>query len=98
MRLNVHSHKVFFYWFSSSNVKINFCPGYDLQTVYPSEADAYTENVLDDPNSDELNWASSRTFHELHSQSLVRLMKSSTFGLGLRPYNLSNQSLLKKLY
>ena len=47
-------------------------------------------------HSDELNWASSRTFHELHSQSLVRLMKSSTFGLGLRPYNLSNQSLLKK--
>ena len=36
--------------------------------------------------SDELNWARRRIFHELKSQTLVRLMKSSTFGQGLRYY------------
>ena len=34
-------------------------------------------------HSDELNWARRRTFHEVNSISLVRLMKISTFGLGL---------------
>ena len=34
-------------------------------------------------HSDELNWANSRTFHELNSLRLIHLMKSSTFGLGL---------------
>ena len=34
-------------------------------------------------HSDELNWARRRTFHEVNSISLVRLMKMSTFGLGL---------------
>ena len=34
-------------------------------------------------HSDELNWARRRTFHELNTLSLIRLMKSSTFGLGL---------------
>ena len=34
-------------------------------------------------HSDELNWASSRAFHELNSLRLIHLMKSSTFGLGL---------------
>ena len=39
-------------------------------------------------HSDELNWARLRTFHELNSLSLVRLMKwSTTFGLGLRNIN-----------
>ena len=41
--------------------------------------------MLDDPNSlRRLNSATRRTFHELNSISLVRLMKSSTFGLGLK--------------
>ena len=53
-------------------------PGDDLQTFYPSEEDG--ENVLDAPNS---YWARRQTFHEINSLSLVRLMKSSTFGLGL---------------
>ena len=35
-------------------------------------------------HSKELNWASRRTFHEINSLRLVRLMKSSTFGLGLK--------------
>ena len=35
-------------------------------------------------HSDELTWARRGTFHELNSLSLVRLMKSSTFGQGLR--------------
>ena len=35
-------------------------------------------------HSDELTWARRGTFHELISLSLVRLMKSSTFGQGLR--------------
>ena len=34
-------------------------------------------------HSDELNWARSRTFHELNWLSLVLLMKSSSFGLGV---------------
>ena len=34
-------------------------------------------------HSDELNWVRRRTFHELNSLSLVRLMKSSMFGVGL---------------
>ena len=34
-------------------------------------------------NSDELNLGKRRTFHELNSLNLARLMKSSTFGLGL---------------
>ena len=34
--------------------------------------------------SDELNWVQRRTYHELNSLSLVRLMWSSTFDLGLR--------------
>ena len=33
--------------------------------------------------SDELNWARGRSYHEPNSLSLVRLMKSSTFSLGL---------------
>ena len=34
-------------------------------------------------HSDKLNWARRHTFHELNSLSFFRLMKSSTFGLGL---------------
>ena len=35
-------------------------------------------------HSDEFNWARRKTFHEFNSLSLVRFMKGSTFGLGLR--------------
>ena len=35
-------------------------------------------------HSDEVNLGRRRTFHELNSLSLARLMKSSTFGLGVR--------------
>ena len=35
-------------------------------------------------HSEELNWASRRTFHEINLLRLVRLTKSSTFGLGLK--------------
>ena len=35
-------------------------------------------------HSDEVNLGRRRTFHELNSLNLARLMKSSTFGLGLR--------------
>ena len=45
-------------------------------------------------HSDELNWANSRTFHELNSLRWIHLMKSSTFGLGLNYYKLH----LIKLY
>ena len=45
----MYSHKVLICYFSSSHVKIDVCPGDDLQTFYPSEADG--ENVLDDPDS-----------------------------------------------
>ena len=38
-------------------------------------------------HSDKLNGARRRTFHELNSLSLFRLMKSSTFGLGLTKKN-----------
>ena len=49
---------------------IDVCPGDD--------------NMLDDPDSsDELNWAIRQTFHEPNSLSLVCLMKSLTFGLGI---------------
>ena len=34
-------------------------------------------------HSDEVNLGRRRTFHELNSLNLARLMKSSTFGLGL---------------
>ena len=54
-------------------IKIDVCPGGDLQRFYPS----------DQTHPDELNLAWRRTFHERDSLSLVRLMKSSTFGLGL---------------
>ena len=40
-------------------------------------------------HSDKLNWARRPTFHELDSLSLIRLMKSSTFGgLGITKKNL----------
>ena len=51
-------------------IKIDVCPGGDLQKFYPS----------DQTYPDELNLAWRRTFHERDSLSLVRLMKSSTFG------------------
>ena len=54
-------------------IKIDVCPGDDLQRLYPS----------DQTHPVELNLAWRRTFHERDSLSLVRLMKSSTFGLGL---------------
>ena len=38
-------------------------------------------------SADELNWARRRIFYELNSLSLFRLMKTSTFGLGLRGLN-----------
>ena len=34
------SYKFLIYQFSLSHVKIDFCPGDDLQTFYPSEADS----------------------------------------------------------
>ena len=51
----------------------------------PSEAETdRTCWTIQTHSWDEINWAISRNFHEIDSLSLVRLMKSSTFGLGLR--------------
>ena len=58
-------------YFSLSHVKIDFYPGDDLQTFYSSEARPDVELFM--------NWT--------HRLRLVRLMKSSTFGLGLRVYD-----------
>ena len=51
-----------------------FLPGriFDLQIVL---------SICFQTHSDEHNWARCRTFHELNSPSLVRLIKNSTFGL-----------------
>ena len=38
--------------------------------------------MIHQTHSNERNWARRRTFHELNSLSLVRLIKSLTFGLG----------------
>ena len=46
-------------------------------------------------HSDELNWARRRTFHELNSLSLVRLLKSSKFGLGLTLHCIAWQFYIK---
>ena len=59
---------------------INVCPGDDLQTFYPSEADA---NVLDRGSKliqTNLTEAYVKHFMNLNSLCLVRLLKSSTFG------------------
>ena len=45
----------------------------------------------------ELNWAGRRIFHELYSLSLVCLMKSSTFRLGLRFSSLISLNLLSNI-
>ena len=49
-------------------------------------------------HSDELNWARRQTFHELNSLSLVRLMKSSTFGLDPVNTDIENANHRKKKY
>ena len=61
-------------------MRIGVCSRDDLQTFYPSSSDG--KDVLDDPNLTQpdielsfMNW--------LNSLSLVLLMKSSTYGLGL---------------
>ena len=48
-------------------------------------------------HSDELNWARRQTFHELNSLSLVRLMKSSTFGLDPVNTHIEMQTTGKKI-
>ena len=48
-------------------------------------------------HSDELNWARRQTFHELNSLSLVRLMKSSTFGLDPVNTHIENANHRKKI-
>ena len=59
------SYKFLIYQFSLSHVKIDFCPGDDLQTLYPSEADADRRCWTIQTYSDELNWARLRTFMNL---------------------------------
>ena len=65
-------------------MKIDVCRGEDLQTLYRSEADE--KNVMDDTKLIKTNLTEpdvelfmNVTIH----RSFVRLMKSSTFGLGL---------------
>lgn len=62
-------------------MKIAVCPGEDLQTKLLKQTDRICCKIQ--TLSDELNWARRRTFHELNSLSLVRLIKSSMFGSGL---------------
>ena len=64
-------------------VKIDVCPGDDVQAFYPSEADAECVGRSKLIQTNLINRSRGRTFHELNALSLVRLMKSSTFGLGL---------------
>ena len=62
-------------------MKIAVCPGDDLQTKLLKQTDRTCCKIQ--TLSDELNWTRRRTFHELKSLSLVRLIKSSMFGSGL---------------
>ena len=65
-------------------MKIEVCRGEDLQTLYPSEADA--ENVMDDTKLIKTNLTEPDVelfMNVTNHRSFVRLMKSSTFGLGL---------------
>ena len=66
-----------------TTVKIDVCPGDDLQAFYPSEADAECVGRSKLIQTNLINWSRRWTFHELNALSSVRLMKSSTFGLGL---------------
>ena len=50
----------------------------------------------DGKSLDDLNWARRQTFHELNSLSLVRLMKSSTFGLDPVNTHIENANHRKK--
>ena len=80
--------KIFKFKFSSSHVKIYVCPGDDLQTFLirlKLSTDRTCWKIQ--THSDEPNLASRRrTFHELNSLSLFRLIivKSSTFDLCLK--------------
>ena len=58
-------------------MQVDVCPGDDFWTFYPSEGDG--KNVFDDPNSFRRTQLSQTSNL---SRSLVRLMKSSEFGLG----------------
>ena len=60
-------------------MKIDVCPGDDLRTLCPSERVGRSKLI----QTNLTEQASLTTFHELNSLSLVRLMKSSTFGLDL---------------
>ena len=61
-----------------------YCNIFSLPGASPLASAKSVKNLLDDPNSfRRTNWARRRTFHELNSLSLVRLMKSSYFSLGL---------------
>ena len=65
-------------------MKIDVCPGEDLQTLYPSEADE--ENVMNDTKLIKTNLTEPDVelfMNVTHHISFVRLMKSSTFGPGL---------------
>ena len=48
-------------------------------------------------HSDEVNLGRRRTFHELNSLNLARLMKSSTFGLGITLFREDPNETLSKI-
>ena len=54
------------YKFSSSNVKIDVCFVLDLQTFYPSEADANVVERVRRSHSDKFNLARRLTFRDLN--------------------------------
>ena len=64
-------------------MKIAVCPGDDLQAKLLDLKQTDRTCCKIQTLSDELNWTRRRTFHELKSLSLVRLIKSSMFGSGL---------------
>ena len=95
-RLNIHYHTIFSF---ISAVRLmwrsTFVPGkrfWSLRFIRLMQTDRTC--------SDELNWARRRPFHEFNSLGLVRLMKSSTFGLVLSVLTemLSDQETLWQEY
>ena len=95
-RLNIHHHTNFLF---ISVVRLmwrsTFVPGkrfWSLRFIRLVQTDRTC--------SDELNWARRRPFHEFNSLGLVRLMKSSTFGLVLSVLTemLSDQETLWQEY
>ena len=83
-KLNMHYHTNFMFislvcriWRSTFLTEMIFrC------SIRPRQKDRTSWTIQ--THSDELNRARGRTFHEVNSLSLVRFLKSSTCGLGLR--------------